>query len=136
MGADKVVGRSPLAEIEDRLGVRPLEELHAKRRELLEQIAPLRSLHGPFGLFDAQRKILLATLAMKARAIAVRENSKVTEAALTDLSHASPEYAEAITTATLERSRLTMLEAKVQDIEDEIRRSDAVIRYLSAEARL
>ena len=137
MGADNVVARSPMAEVEERLGIRPIEELLHSRQVLIEELSPLRARYGPFGTWDHERKILLATLAMRARAISVRENMpKVTEASLSDMAHASPEYYDLVTTATLERSHLTLLETMVENIEHEIQRSNAIVRYLSAEARL
>jgi len=41
---DHVVARSRMAEIEDRIGVAPVEELLAERQELVEQVAQLRAL--------------------------------------------------------------------------------------------
>mgnify|MGYP001266173505 CR=1 FL=1 len=135
---DNVIARSPMTEIEDRLGVRPLEELKHERRMIVETLSVLKARYGSFGTFEHERKILLATLGMKARAILTRDNLKVTALAewLSDQSHAAPEYYDFITRATNERSQLTMLENRVTDIEDEIRRGDAIIRHQSAEARL
>lgn len=133
---DNVVSRSPMAHIEDRIGVTPIEELLADRQTLVEAVADLRAMYGPFGTFDAKRKVLLATVAMKARATAQAQGAKVTEASLDETAHASPEYTDFITQATLDRSKLTVLESKIEAIDHTITRSNAVVRYVAAEAHL
>ena len=133
---DRITLRSPMADVEDRLGVRPIAEMLALRQEATEDLALLRARHGSFGTFDHERKTLLATLRMKARAIATRDKLKVTEAYLDDSAHSAPEYYDLITTATQERSQLTLLEAKVEAVDAEIQRANAITRYLTSEARL
>jgi hypothetical protein len=133
---DKLVLRSPMADVEHRLGVRPIEEMLALRQEAIEDLATLRARHGSFGTWDHERKTLLATLRMKARAIATRDGLKVTEAWLDDNAHDAPEYYALVTQATQERSQLTLLEAKVEAVDAEIQRANAITRYLTSEARL
>jgi chorismate mutase len=125
-----------MREVESRLGIEPIDKLLAERYALVERVADLRARHGAFGTWDHARKILLATVAMKARALAVRDGTKVTEGALEDLAHASPEYTEMVTQATLDRSELTLLEAKIEAIDATIMRANAITRFAASEARL
>ena len=134
--ADHVVARSRMAEIEDRIGVAPVEELLAERQELVEQVAPLRALYGAGGTWDAQRKMELANLTMLIRAQSEAASIKRTEAYLEDAAHADPRYKNLVAQATTDRANMSILEDKVNAIEARIRRGDAVIRYVSAEARL
>jgi len=134
--ADYVVARSRMAEIEDRIGVAPVEELLAERQDIVEQVAPLRALYGAGGTWDAQRKMELANLKMLIRAQAEAADTKRTEAYLEDAAHADPRYKNLVAQATTDRANLSILEDKVNAIEARIRRGDAVIRYVSAEARL
>ncbi len=123
-------------DVELRLGLEPVEELLATRAELVSKVADLRARHGSFGTFDPMRKQQLAQIGAKLRAQAVLDGVKVTEAAIEEKSHASEEYAAFITQMTEEKTRWATLENDVQAIEDRIRRGNAIITYLSAEARL
>ena len=123
-------------DIEDRLGIDRLDKLLADRYTLVERVADLRARHGAFGTWEHVRKMLLATVAMKARAMAVRDGTKVTETALADIAHASPEYAELVTQATMDRSELTLFEAKIEAIDATIMRANAITRFAASEARL
>lgn len=134
--ADEILARSPMADIEARMGIVPVEELLAERRRLVEQVAELRARHGSFGTFDAERKSKLATIKMMLRARAARDQIKKTEMALEDEAHAHPDYVEFVAAATMERARLTKVEALIDSIDATIQRANAVARYLTAEAHL
>jgi hypothetical protein len=125
-----------MADIENRLGVRPIEELLHERQEAVEQVADLRARHGPFGTWGDHRKSVLSTIKMRLRAELQRDGGKSTEGALEDAAHADPGYMGLIITATQERSRLTLLEAKVEAIDAEIQRANALVRFCASEARL
>lgn len=133
--ADRIVA-STLGEMEQRLGLPPIEVLLAERDELVKQVAPLRAKHGPFGTFDALRKIELATLSALHRAKAVQDERKVTEAALDELAHSDGRYAQFIADGTREKAELAILENRIIGIGDTIQRGNVVGRYLAAEAHL
>lgn len=118
------------------MGVPPLESLLAERDELVKQVAPLRAKHGPFGTFDALRKVELATIAASVRARAVEQEKKVTEAAIDEAAHASARYAGFIAQATNEKANWAELENKIAGINDTINRGQAIARYLAAEVSL
>src|SRR5205809_7891764 len=107
---DAVTARTPFGEIEERLGiVPPLESLLAERADLVKRVCDLRARHGPGGTWPDLRKIELARIAQIIRAGAVRDQVKMTEAAIDDSTHADPRYIEAVTKATTERAELAVL---------------------------
>ena len=132
--ADHIVAR--MADLEARMGLRPVEELLAERDTLVEQSATLHARHGAWGTFDAERKAKLSVIAALLRAQALRDGVKVTEASLTEAAHASDEYMMFVTQATSERASLYLLESKISNIDATITRANVVARFLAAEARL
>jgi hypothetical protein len=120
-------------EIEARVGIAPLDELQADRRALVAQVAALKGLYGPFGGFDARRKVLLAICASEARE-AARE-VKTTEAAITDAAHAHDAYRDWITRTELERAEYIVLEDAITAITERIHRDNALIRYVTSEPK-
>lgn len=128
--------RSPMADVEDRLGVQSIEEQLAERLQLVDAVADLRAIHGAFGTWDAARKSTLSALKMLLRAQYTRDKVKVSEARLDEEAHAHPDYVEAITIATRERAELIRLDAKIDGIDALIRRANGIVHFCSAEARL
>lgn len=118
------------------MGLPSVESLLAERDTLVTQIAPLRAVHGPFGTYGDQRKILLAQLAARLRAEAVASGTRVTEAALDEAAHAHPEYVAFVTEATQQKADYFVLENRIDGIADTISRGQAVARYLAAEVGL
>lgn len=125
-----------LAEIESRMGIEPLDALHAERAKIVKQAAELRAKHGPFGTYDALRKLEWSRIATIIRAQAVLDQVKMTEAAIEQAAHADSRYIDFITNATLEKAQLSILEDRIQAIGDVILRANAIARYLAAEAHL
>lgn len=135
--ADHIVARSPMRRTEEQLGVRPIEELLAERDRLVEQVATLRARYGGWGTFDHLRKIELARIAGLIRAQAVRDKlPKMTAAEIDDGAHSHPDYRDFITTATVERAEWAKLESRIEAIDATIQRANAVIRFMTSEARL
>lgn len=133
---DVVTAHDVRREVEQRMGIEPLDQLLAERAELVQKVADLRARHGPFGTWGDLRKTELATIAQSLRARAVRDNVKMTEAATTDAAHADPRYVEFVTEATRERSALTVAEDRIQAINDRIMRDQALARFMTAEVHL
>lgn len=136
MSSDKWVARSPMADVERRLGLTPVEELLAERDTLVEQSATLHAQHGAWGTWDHERKSKLAVIAALLRAQALRDGVKVTEASLTEAAHASGDYMAFVTTATNDRAELYRLESRIHAIDQIIQRANMLGRYLASEARL
>ncbi len=133
---DRALARSPMADIEDRLGIDPIGELLAERLDLVDQVADLRAVHGSFGTFDAQRKSQLSTIKMSLRAQAVRDKVKKSEAQLEEEARADVGYIDFIAVATSNRAQLARLEARIDAIDATIRRANAVAYFCANEARL
>lgn len=127
---------STLGEIESRVGIPSIESLLAERDTLVKEVAPLRAKHGPFGTYDALRKVQLATIGAAIRAQAVLDERKITEAAIDEASHSDPAYVDWITQATREKTEWVLVENTIQGIGELIRRGDAIARYLTAEVGL
>lgn len=135
--ADSFTIRAPMREVETRLGVEPIDRLLAERDGLVEQVATLRARYGGWGTFDHLRKMELARIAGLIRAQSVRDKEgKVTQAEVDDRAHSHPDYRDFITTATTERAQWVKLEAKIENIDATIQRANAVVRYLTSEAKL
>lgn len=130
------VPRSPFGEIEARMGIPSIESLLAERDDLVKQVAPLRAKHGPFGTYDALRKVELSTIASVLRAQAVADGRKMTEAGIDEAAHADDRYIAFITLATQEKAEWAILENTITGITDAIQRGNVIARYLAAEAHL
>ncbi len=137
---DGIIARAPMRLVEERLGVEPVDALLAEREALVGRVATLRARYGGWGTFDHLRKIELARLAGLIRAQAVRDKvggtGKMTAAEIDDQAHSHPDYRDFITNATVERAEWGKLEAKIEAIDATIQRANAVVRYLTSEARL
>jgi hypothetical protein len=133
---DHIIAQTALAEIEARMGLPPLEGLLAERDELVQRAADLRAKHGPFGTYDALRKVEWATIATTLRAKAFAAGEKMTESAIEQAAHADPRYMEFITHATREKAEWAIAENRITGIGDTILRANAIARYLAAEAHL
>lgn len=125
-----------LGEIEARMGIPSIESLLAERDELVQQVAPLRAKHGPFGTYDALRKVELSTIASALRAQAVADGRKMTEASIEEAAHSDSRYVTFVTIATQEKTEWATLENRITGVADTIRRGEAIAYYLSSEARL
>lgn len=120
-------------EIEARVGIPSLDTLQAERRALVAQIAPLRALYGPFGGFDARRKVLLAVCAKEARDGA--KDVKLTEAAIQDAAHAHDAYRDWLDRSEVERTEYIVLEDAITALTERIHRDNALIRYVTSEPK-
>ena len=129
------VSRSPMADLEAKIGLQPLDELLAARDDLVESVADLRAAHGPFGLFEHKRKIELARIAGLVRARAVRDGIKMTAAEVDDAAHCHPDYLDLVTSATVDRANLYRLESKIADIDATIQRANVVTRWAASEPK-
>ena len=128
--------RTPQADVEQRMGITPLEELLSERDDLVKVAAPLRARHSAGGVWDDLRRVQRATIAMKIRAQKVAAGEKVTEAYLEDAALADGDYMAFITAGVTEKIAHTELENRIQGINDQINRGQAVARYLASEAGL
>lgn len=135
-GPDALPPVSTIGEIESRMGLPTIESLLAERDMVVRDVATLRAMHGPFGTYEALRKIELARIGTVVRAKAVDAGTKITEAAIEEASHSHRDYFSFVTRATAEKAEWFVLENRIQGINDTINRGQAVARYLAAEVSL
>lgn len=124
------------AALEARVGTDPLDELHHRRRVLIEQIAPLRALHGPFGMWDDRRKQLLEACKVRARLSLGKDGAKVTEGMVDATAYDDPEYEKLLDEGYSSRIDYIRMENELSEIGERIRSRELEIAAYSAEARL
>jgi hypothetical protein len=120
---------SGLAEIEQRAGVDPIARDHAARAALVAQAAPRRALRDTF---DASRKEVRSAIA----ALIVAEQGEMSEAKLERLASGDERYGEYLLDCRTQFAELAVLEDQITAITERIRRNEAALRYVTAEARL
>ena len=125
-----------MGDVERRLGIMPVEELLAERHALVKRVARLRAAYGAWGTWDAQRKIILASIAQKLRAQALVNGERLTEAAIEDAAHADDAYAAFVQRCTEERAQMAVLEDQIEGITARLNRGQVIARYLSMEVSL
>jgi hypothetical protein len=124
------------AEWESKVGTDSLEELHAKRREILTELNPLKALHGPFGLWDATRQQMTRAYMVKARIAIQEREEKPTEKLVEAEALADPEYAEWLDRAIADRIRYLEMENALTEVTERIQSREIEFRAWAAEARL
>lgn len=126
---------SPSA-LESRAEAESLDELHCQRRALLNQLAPLKALHGPFGTWDAKRKQLVELLKVKHRVRLMAEGVKTTEAMIDAEAHADEQYAAFIDASTRDKAEFLVLDNEYQELNERIRNREFCILAYNAELKL
>lgn len=127
---------SPSAQLENKIGVQPLEELLEQRRYLVGKVAELRARFGNFGTWDHQRKITLSQCKMLIRMQAMEAKRRITGDEVDAEAHTHPDYVQMVIEATHQRAEWTRLEAEIEAIEFTIHRGQALVRYVTGEMRL
>lgn len=122
--------------LEAKVGTDPLDALHHARRALIEQIAPLRALHGPYGLFDDRRKQLLEACKIRARMALSKDGAKCTEGMVEAAAYDDAEYERLLDEGYASRIDYIRLENEITEINEKIRSRELEIVAFSAEARL
>lgn len=123
-------------EIEFRAGVEPLEMLLTRRRDLVKRVAVLRAMHGPFGTWDAQRKIELSRIKTLVRGQATLAKAKMNNDQVDEEAHAHPDYFAFVSAAIKERAEFFRLESEIEDIDYRVQHSKALLYFVGGETRL
>jgi hypothetical protein len=126
------VGRS----LEDRAGVESLERLHHQRRVVMEQLAPLKAMHGSFGKWDARRKQLLGAIAVRVRSELQARGEKISEGLVDSMTHADPQYERVVDEGIESAARYFRLQTELDEIEERIRSREIALSAYNAELRL
>ncbi len=124
-----------MSEIEQRIGIEPLDRLHAERDKIVTELAPLRARHGPGGVWEAQRKVEWSKLAVVLRE-GQPEGKRMTEAEIEQRAHAHDRYVQFLVTGVIEKERYFTLETQLDGIADRINRGQAIARFAAAELGL
>jgi len=125
--------RTPL---ESRAEIDALDQLHEQRRDLLVELAPLRAMHGSFGLFDAKRKALLSALKVQVRMELTAKGGKVTDDIVDAEAHCHPRYTAFLDDQMDDKVRYIQLETAHDEILERIKNRELSLLAFNAEARL
>ncbi len=125
-----------MSDVEQRIGIEPLDRLHAERDTIVTELAPLRARHGPGGVWEAQRKVEWSKLAVIYREGAQADGKKMTEAEIEQRAHCAPRYVDFLTQGVSEKVRYFTLETQLDGIADRINRGQALARFAAAELGL
>lgn len=116
-------------------GCPDLDDIHDKRRTIIETHGELMALHRNKSLLDARRKEILALCALEARNKFENGGGKYTEKLIEDHAHAHPRYRAWITESITGGANALMYENLVQECDELVNRGQAVMRQYSSEPR-
>lgn len=122
--------------LESRADIDSLDLLHEKRRLLLEELAPLKAMHGSFGLYDAKRKALVEAMKVRARLRLTETGAKVTDAIVDAEAHCEKTYVDWLDTQMEDKVAYIKLEAELDAINELIRNRELSLQTFNAEVRL
>lgn len=126
-----------LRAVESRADVDCLGDLHAQRRQLLITLAPLKALHGPFGLFDDRRKQMLEATKIRARqSLSVGREKKPTEAEIDATAYADPQYERFLDAAYQDKIDYITQATTLSEIEERIRSRELELLVFQSELKL
>lgn len=122
--------------LEARAEVDSLEALHNERRQLMLTLAPLKAVHGPFGLFDHRRKSMVEAMKVKARLRLSQMGTKATEAMIDAEGHEDAQYVQFLD--QMERDKIAYLHQQTQldEIDEKIRSREIEIMAYNSELKL
>lgn len=123
------------AELEQRIGVEPLDALLDRRTTLVNKLAPMFALYGTGGVAESQLSAERCRIVGLLRAMAAAKEEKITEAALEAGSRAHPDYLNLIAQQTTERAEFFRLNEELHTIDFRINRGQALIKAWASEAR-
>ena len=116
-------------------GCPDLEDIHDKRRTIIESHGEKMALHRNKSLLDARRKEILALCALETRHEHEKAGLKYTEKMIEDKAHAHPRYSKWISDTIAEGANALMYENLVQECDELVNRGQAVMRQYSSEPR-
>lgn len=126
-----------LKALESRADTDSLGDLHARRRQLMITLGPLKALHGPFGIFDDRRKQMLEALKVRARqTLSAGSEKKPTESAIDSAAYADPQYEAFLDQAWQEKVDYVNQANELSELEERIRSREIELMTYGAEARL
>lgn len=136
---DAALPEDEVTALESRAEVDSLGDLHARRRQLMTQLAPLQALYGAFGLWDSRRKQLLESLKVRARmelSASGDDKKKPPEAQIDAAAHADPQYERFLDDSYDAKVQFINLDTELSEIQERIRNRELAIMAFTAECRM
>lgn len=125
--------KSPL---ENRADIDSLDQLQEQRKTLLIELAPLKAMHGNFGLYDAKRKALVSAMKVKARLLLAEKGAKTTDDIVDAEAHCDKQYTDWLDEAMVDKVRYIQLEDELDAINEQIRNRELTLQVYNGELRL
>lgn len=122
-----------MRDIEERIGIVPLDQLLQERGELVESSADLFARYGPYGTAEARLKTALAVAELQVRADF--EGSKVTEKFVEARARTHPLYLAAVDATETGRAKWAVAQDRIQGCTDAINRGQVLARAYANEPR-
>jgi phage gp46-like protein len=122
--------------LESRAGLIPLEALHTARRQLLITLAPLKALHGPFGIWDDRRKQMLESLKVRSRLTLLEQGQKITEGLVDAMAYADEAYLRLLDQAERDKIEYLMQANQMSELEEKIRDREICLLAYNSELKL
>jgi hypothetical protein len=132
--ADQIVA-TMFREAQARAGVPDLDDLHDKRRTIIETHGELMALHRNKSLLDARRKETLALCALEVRHKHDSAGTRVTEKLVEDEAHVHPRYRQWISDTIVGGAKALMYENVVNECNETIERGKSVMYQYSTEPK-
>lgn len=136
MGSEATLPVDEVREIESRAGVDALGALHAQRRQLLVNLAPLKALHGHNGIWDDKRKQMLEAMKVQARMALMESGQKVTEGTVDAMAYGDEHYAAFIDQGIAARIEYIRLQNEYDEIAERIRSREIELLAYNSEVKL
>lgn len=122
--------------LEDRAGVESLEALHHERRVLMRSLAPLKAMHGSFGMFDVRRKQMSRAMMVKARMDMQQRGEKITDMMVEAHALTDKQFTEWLDRQERDRIEYLCQQTALDEIEERIRSREIALQAYNSELRL
>jgi hypothetical protein len=122
--------------VEDRAQVAALGDLHARRRALINRLAPLKALHGHNGIWDDKRKQLVEAMKVRARMAMLANGQKPTDQAVEAAAYADKQYEDFLDQGERDRIDYITLATELSEIEELIRDRELCLLVYNSEVKL
>lgn len=125
-----------LTALESRADIASLEDLHQRRRALVDANASLIARYGSFGLHDDYRKQFVECQKLRARMELSKDGAKVTEGMVDATAYGSDEYARFLDNALSEKVEYLKVQTELDEIAEKIRSRELALLSYNAELKL
>ncbi len=134
--ADEQGWGGELSPLESRAEIDSLEDLHQRRRALIDQNAHLIARYGSFGLNDDFRKSFVETQKVRARMELSKGDAKITEGRIDAEAYGSDAYAKFLDNALHEKVAYLKVQNEIDELNEKIRSRELAILAYNSEIKL